>query len=221
MRVYKFRPKKWGLRALEDNELKVSPIEGLNDPFEYLAVDLGDKSVRKFIGERRKFLDNNSGVISFCKRWSNPVIWSHYAEDHQGMALGFDVPDNLLFEMQYSDDRIPFDASSIKDADALKKVMEHLGKTKFKHWKYEEEYRLLFDLNRARKKFPDGELFLQSFEDDLMLKEVILGCRYEGGKHLELEKKLIEQGVKITTSRAAFRTFTMTRQSSSKLQKRL
>jgi hypothetical protein len=158
MRVYKFRSRIWGLKALEDKQLKVSPIDGLNDPFEYLAVDLGDKSVREFIREKRAFLGANSGVISFSKEWSNPVIWAHYAEDHQGMALGFDIPDKMLFKMKYSDQLIPFDGTSLNDKQIVKAVIQELGRTKFRHWEYEDEHRLLFDLNRARRESPNDEL---------------------------------------------------------------
>ena len=221
MRVYKFRSKKWGLRALKDSQLKVSAIDGLSDPFEYLAVDLGDKSVRNLIRINRDFLDANSGLISFCRRWSNPVICAHYADDHQGMALGFDVPDNLLYEMEYSDLRIPFDGAALNDEDALKIVIGKLGKTKFKHWQYEEEYRLLFDLNRVRDECPSAQMFFQPFEKDMAPKEVILGCRYESNSEFELQNSLIKQGVKITTSRAAFQTFEMTPQLSEKLWKNL
>ena len=221
MRVYKFRSKKWGIKALEDRQLKVSPIYGLNDPFEYLAINLADKPVREFIRSKRKFLNANSGLISFCKRWSNPVIWSHYAEDHQGMALGFDVPDELLFKMEYSDQRVPFDASSLDDEAALQAILERVGKTKFKHWEYEEEYRLLFDLTRARSESPSDSNFLQPFAENLALKEVVLGCRYESSGKSLLESTLTELGIIIKTARPAFCTFTMTEQKCPTLQMKL
>lgn len=81
---------------------------------------MGDKSVRKFIRERRAFLGKNGAVISFCAKWANPVIWSHYADEHRGMALGFDIPESLLFKIGYEDKKIPFDAKDLNDDTALK-----------------------------------------------------------------------------------------------------
>lgn len=56
MRVYKFYPAKWGLEALLKRRLKVSPIDELNDPFEYLSLDLGDKNVRAWAKQFRKIV---------------------------------------------------------------------------------------------------------------------------------------------------------------------
>jgi hypothetical protein len=38
------------------------------------------------------------------RSWENPVLWSHYAEGHKGVCLGFDVKEELLEEVKYADE---------------------------------------------------------------------------------------------------------------------
>ena len=33
--------------------------------------------------------------------------WAHYADKHRGLYLVFDVPDKLLFKMNYRENRLP------------------------------------------------------------------------------------------------------------------
>lgn len=96
--------------------------------------------------------------------------------------------------------------------------MTKFGRTKFKHWEYESEHRLFFDLARAKIESPLYTMFFLPFETDVSLKEVVLGCRYESGKHRELEENLRNDGVTITTARPAFQAFEMTSQRAIKMQ---
>jgi hypothetical protein len=41
-------------------------------------------------------------MLCFSRDWHNPVQWSHYADKHRGICLGFDVPDSLLVPVQYT-----------------------------------------------------------------------------------------------------------------------
>ena len=54
MLVYKFYPPEYALQSLSKLRFKVSPIDELNDPFEYLSLDMGDKSVRAWAKNFRK-----------------------------------------------------------------------------------------------------------------------------------------------------------------------
>lgn len=93
MRLYKLYPAKWGLAALEKRRLKITTSEDINDPFELAAVQLGNRTLRDVFNEHCKAMFRKFGVVSFCRRWSNTVIWSHYGDAHRGLCLGFDVLD--------------------------------------------------------------------------------------------------------------------------------
>ncbi len=223
IRLYKFYPAKYGLMALKNQQLKVSPLDNLNDPFEYFNVDVGHKNTRKWMKSVRKALGSNGAIISFCKSWHNPVIWSHYAQSHTGMALGFDVPKNLLFKMNYTNEKLTINPAKLSDLTVIKQLLEKVGRTKFEDWSYEEEYRLFIDLKHAKKQqsSESTELIFHPFKEGLKLKEVILGYRYQSGSSPSVEQKLKRAGTQIITARPSFTEFKMTKQRLKSLQYRL
>ncbi|WP_108814921.1 DUF2971 domain-containing protein [Loktanella sp. Alg231-35] len=218
MRVYKFYPAKWGLEALSKRRLKVSPIDELNDPFEYLSLDLGDKSVRAWAKRFRETVSQDNGIISFSRNWFQPLMWAHYADSHKGLALGFEVPDDLLFKINYVDKRI----KPASDVDVSKSSMEvlihRLLRTKHIEWSYEDEYRLVRPLENC---VCEGDKFFAAFNDKAILKEVVLGARYQTSDAEKLSSELKFERVIFQTARAEFRGFRMTPQKLAGLQKQL
>lgn len=105
MRVYYFTRKKYGLENLTKKRLKVARINYLNDPFEFMAVDLSSRDLRLGVEEMKRNLSKDFGLLCFSKNWDNPVQWTHYAERHKGLCLGFDVPDERLAKINYCDSR--------------------------------------------------------------------------------------------------------------------
>lgn len=218
MRVYKFYPAKWGLEALSKRRLKVSPIDELNDPFEYLSLDLGDRNVRVWATQFRKTITQDNGVISFSNNWSQPLMWAHYADSHRGLALGFDVPKRLLFEIEYAETRIKPDTDVDHSESSMEGLIHKLLRTKHREWSYEDEYRLVRSLEDCVGE--DGKYFAV-FNDKTVLKEVILGARYETSHAEQLSSELKSEGVSFQTARAEFKGFRMTPQKLAKLQKQL
>jgi len=101
MRVYKFYSAKWGREAIRKKRLKLTTLEDINDPFEFIPFNLKEKSFRKPLIDIKEKLLKDKGIICFSRAWNNPVLWSHYADKHRGLALGFDVPDDLLLAANY------------------------------------------------------------------------------------------------------------------------
>ena len=218
MRVYKFYPAKWGLEALSKRRLKVSPIDELNDPFEYLALDLGDKSVRAWATQFRKMVSKENGIISFSGNWYQPLMWAHYADSHKGLALGFEVPDRLLFKINYVEDRIKPESDVDVSKSSMQSLVHQLLRTKHKEWSYEDEYRVVRPLENC---VSDGDKFFAAFNEITVLKEVVIGARYEASNPDQLSSELKLEGVTFRTARAEFKGFRMTCQKSAKLQKQL
>jgi hypothetical protein len=89
------------------------------------------------------------GILCYSAQIDDPVIWSHYADCHRGMALGFELPPDELFKVQYpvDDARAQLDYDKLErlvrlDNDqALMKVIAEGFTRKANSWKYEEEYR--------------------------------------------------------------------------------
>ncbi|MBU6467649.1 MAG: DUF2971 domain-containing protein [Betaproteobacteria bacterium] len=175
MRVYHFTNTNYGISNLSLKRLKISRFNQLNDPFELLAADLLDPKDRKVLSEFKNNLNLTKGVICFSSSWGNPLLWGHYAEKHSGMALGFDVPDEFLFEVHYTTQRlkVKFDQKTRKIVDG-ERLMENLLRTKFIDWKYEEERRMFVDLDPTSN---EGGSYFAEFSKELVLREVILGLK--------------------------------------------
>ena len=218
MRVYKFYPAKWGLEALSKRRLKVSPIDELNDPFEYLSLDLGDRSVRAWATHFRQRVSQDNGIISFSRHWYQPLMWAHYADSHRGLALGFEVPDKLLFKIDYVANRIKPDRNVDHSKSSMEGLIHKLLRTKHKEWSYEDEYRLVRPLENC---VSEGDKFFTAFNEITVLKEVVLGARYETSNFDQLSSELKCDGVTFQTARAEFQGFRMTPQRLARLQKQL
>ena len=218
MRVYKFYPAKWGREALSKRRLKVSTIDGLNDPFEYFSLDLGDKSVRAWATQFRKIVSQDKGIISFSRNWHQPLMWAHYADSHEGLALGFEVPDSLLFKINYVENRIMPENDVDVSKSSMEGLIHKLLRTKHKEWSYEDEYRVVRPLDNC---VCEGDKFFAAFNETTVLKEVILGASYETSNSDQLSSELKSEGVIFQTARAKFKGFRMTTQRLARLQKQL
>ena len=218
MLAYKFYPAKYAIEALKKQRLKVSPIDELNDPFEYLSIDMGEKDIRSWAREFRKFVSDGNGIISFSEYWTEPLLWSHYADSHRGIALGFDIPDYLLYSIDYISKRImpPLDVD--ENLCSMHKLVEQLLGAKHKNWEYEREVRLVRPLKNC---ISNNGLFFAPLNHTTVLKKVILGARYTSQNDEMLQISLENNSVEIITSRAEFTGFKMTPQKRKDLQKKL
>ena len=173
MLVFKFIGKHYGLEALTKRRLKISRIRELNDPFELLSPNLSDPNVRFAFSNMKNDLDKKYGILCFSKSWNNPVMWSHYADRHQGICLGFRVPCYLLMRTIYVKQRTSSKRLvSGADLEREEKEMLKVLRTKFSHWQYEEEVRCFITLENIDS---DRKFYFNSFSKDLVLEEVIVG----------------------------------------------
>jgi hypothetical protein len=116
-------------------------------------------------------------MLCFSKDWHDPVLWSHYADKHKGICLGFDVPDELLRDVTYTEDPIELTLDPGSREPRLSgSDEERLLLTKFSGWKYEAEQRQLVPLDST---IADSGLHFCPFSKTLVLKTVILGPQCE------------------------------------------
>jgi hypothetical protein len=180
MRVYKFSSSEFGLKALREHRLKMSEIEDLNDPFELLPFDLSNPKLRQALVATRTEMNRKHGLVCFSRKWSDPVLWSHYSENHRGICLGFDASDQLTHMVDYVQDRLQFPNDS---PTAVNQMLY----TKYSAWAYEEEVRIW--VNRGDP-YDDGISYAPINNEDISLREVILGARCSA------ERSLIEEAIK-------------------------
>lgn len=122
----------------------------LNDPFDCsfsLKVEL-DKSSKATISESVQAqmrqdvksinLQNRVLLASFSERNDSILMWSHYANEHRGICVGYSLKDILshctIFPVIY-DDKLPqFDENAAVSPTVL---------TKYIDWSYEKEWRII------------------------------------------------------------------------------
>jgi len=216
MRVFHFVSREFGLKDLQQQRLKVAQIQDLNDPFELRAFGSADLAIRSVIEKIRDELAQKRGMLCFSQDWRNPVQWSHYAERHLGLAMGFDLPDELLTPIIYSSMRVDPDVSVLMSKNNSAESLMKIGlTTKYRHWQYEKEMRVFVDLN---ERDPSTGLFFVPFSDELCLKEVIVGAN-SNITRAEINSALgpSASNVKILKARLAFKSFRVVRQRVEKL----
>jgi Protein of unknown function (DUF2971) len=198
MRVYHFLSAQNALDDLTNRRIKLSEIDKLNDPFELWCSAQDDQHVRVALRLWKEEIARRFGILCFTKDWGNPVLWSHYADGHRGICLGFDVPaKGLLKPIQYVRERTSLPIPPTFDA------MDKLLFTKYSDWSYEKEWRGWFQFD---ERDASGHYFF-SFDEKVKLREVI------GGPLCTVSKDTLDaaaanyEGISVIKARLAFRTF--------------
>ena len=202
MMVYRFLDKKAALNTIETRRLRISRIDRLNDPFEFLAANLSDKRIREAFMHVKKALSLTKGIICFSENWENPVLWAHYADKYRGICLKFEVTtEEELGKINYIQDRIECDEHITEEQ------MQATLYSKFEHWRYEDEWRLFREL---KDRDEEGNYYVP-FSDQIQLKTVLVGSESDVTRD-QLTKSLgeLSECVKRFQVRPAFREFKVT-----------
>jgi hypothetical protein len=200
MRAFHFLPACWALDDIAKQQMKVSEIDQTNDPFELWCVSQPNRSLRDALRDYKRTMSERFGLICFSEDWENPLLWSHYADKHRGICLGFEGRDSILKKVRYAKRRLPLKLPLTNE------TADRLLWTKYWDWKYEREWRIWLKLDER-----DGDSYFYKFEsqpDLLRLREVIVGPLCETTE--EQVRTALDgryDGVKIMKARLAFRTF--------------
>jgi hypothetical protein len=163
----------------------------LKDHKDWLVQNKRDINKEKFILRQRlnnidnyqkshekiedKYTEDYMGVVSFSGRWNSILMWSHYANYHQGFCIGLNeskLRNSRLFgkggNVIYTDTFPVFDPL-VNDSNT------NLFKPLYKslEWQYEEEYRMMnlyFDM------YPEKPNRIVVFPDN-SVEEIMLGLK--------------------------------------------
>ncbi len=152
------------------------------------------KAIKNIVDDTR----NNKGILSLSENRSNLLMWSHYCDSHRGFVIGFyglhdyfqkGIPDRRggLRPVEYLQARPslpPFEKFSEED------VAKILLFRKSPHWSYEQEMRMLHNIQYADEtpeKKDDGghSVYLFKFPTETVM-EIILGCQMSNPKREEI-----------------------------------
>jgi hypothetical protein len=214
MKLYKFYNAQYGIEAIKNGRIKVSTLSDLNDPFDCRSISFTDHEQRQNYKEYLSEYMKEKGILCFSKSWSNPVLWSHYANSHKGLCLELEAEDGFCREVNYiskvSLNSIP---DIKKPTEGEKNILDQSVYKKFSHWKYESETRKIVNLSDCDN---DNGLQFYKLNDKLKLKKVYIGSNYE--KEI---KEMNIKDIEFVTTRLAFRDFKIVRQMNKKLYKSL
>lgn len=189
---YHFLSYKHAREALENRRIKVGRFNALNDPFEMMPY-------RRFrtLKERQPYnkvfqkVSKKWGLLCFSPNYVDQLLWAHYADSHKGIALGFEIRSNDFFYVKYSPNKIRSKIQLSRDPLENERQYLNLAKVKYEEWIYEKEHRILVKLDDCVQ---DKDLFFVNFGQQIILKRVVLGSRFDHksykNKVLKLKKKL-------------------------------
>lgn len=94
MLLYKYYSYEAGVSALKSRRLGFRRPGYFNDPFELSGMSnaIGYAKISSRVG----MLKDGVGVLSLTRTPLNPLMWSHYAIDHKGFVIGYDVSVDFL-----------------------------------------------------------------------------------------------------------------------------
>ncbi len=184
--LYRYFPAAAAINTIERRQFRVGRILELNDPFEWsfgFDTDSPEQLERARL-ERDQMLvcfNEKWGILSFCKVVNDPVIWSHYADKHRGIAikvacLSSEMEVELL-SVTYRKKRvcIPFIPEGEREQriEELRPGFKKIFRYKAPSWRYEQEVRGIVELKSCNV---SNGMFWWSFPDGFA-KSVIIGLR--------------------------------------------
>jgi hypothetical protein len=170
--LYHFTATKFALDDIRNARLKIAQIADLNDPFELRFMDTSRPNLRLAYEGWREECSARFGVLCFSECWNDILQWSHYADRHHGICLGFSVTGEpeKFGKVTYVNAK---DVPPEKPDQAF--VWRALS-TKLQAWEYEREWRVFTTLEDGIwNASADRELYFAEFGEELVLKHVILG----------------------------------------------
>jgi hypothetical protein len=172
-RLYHFNTRDHAISNIQKQRLKIARWDDLNDPFELRNVLPSEVSEESF-DKWRNYSANTLGLLCFSKRYSNPIMWGHYAANASGVALGFDVPESdRLMKVNYCNCFLKPPTKPNDEEFAIALVS-----TKAKDWAYEDEVRIFQNLSDAKCEFQTAAgkyLYFKPFSTSMKLREILLG----------------------------------------------
>lgn len=162
------------LKALRGEYLYLSSVESFNDPFDPPIKKADDyNEFRELLGDIR------IGCLSL--NWDSILMWSHYADNHKGICIGYDMSNilsnkfnkenTILKECIYIDNLYLNEFSAIldnvnyRDTEPFKNnIFRELSfldmySIKHKNWEYEKEWRIISHNTKNKIVLPIREIY--------------------------------------------------------------
>ena len=182
--LYRYLDATSALKSIESRSFKIGRLRDFNDPFEWRMGITGIIAEGEMVARACMdgFIDDVNGwmgIICLSDTITEPVLWSHYANKHQGVAfeVSYILDPERLVKMNYTNERPVFNVNHLHDPAGIDKhampLLNRLLTQKSSGWAYEREYRVFLDLKSCDI---SGGLYFKRIPDHF-LKRVILGYK--------------------------------------------
>lgn len=140
-----------GNRKLSEVLTSINPSSPVSEDRVVEARDrFGSLYLRELLSEQ---LSQRFGIVSFATDARNPLMWSHYAINGSGFVLGYDADqlrklgsrEGCLQRVRYGEVPMPLIDYPVLNEENINSLMSY----KSSHWKYEQELRLIVELNET------------------------------------------------------------------------
>ena len=178
--LYRYLDAAAALKTIETRSFKVGRIHDFNDHFEWRVgldpekfIPGYESSIRAIVQDAIDALDEWVGILCHSDTLTEPVLWSHYADKHRGVAfeISHTRDPQRLVKIEYDKDRPVLDPSRMADRNHIEEIVSALIRQKSRGWGYEREYRVYVQLKDCEI---SGGCYFQKIPTTL-LKRVILG----------------------------------------------
>ena len=163
LKSHRFRPiHKFTIAELVNEEIYFASPLKFNDPFD-CRIDvrrvLENHAVDQKSVELVEKIVREVGVACFTYDLNNTLMWSHYAQNHEGLCITYEIPEKYIMDNQ---DKILGWSPVRYDSQEIEKLLienkgnpEELLKTllsaKSESWKYEQEFRVVSRITGVQK----------------------------------------------------------------------
>lgn len=123
------------------------------------------------------------GALSLSEICDHELMWSHYAEEHKGVVVGFDSSHPFFNRQKSVDDELRHPRKiEYRDRPPVINLMKTTGAELFfvksSRWEYEAEWRMLLPLSEATKIIKKDPYAIHLFKFPAQsVKKIILGAR--------------------------------------------
>lgn len=201
------------LESLEKDTFWAPTRDALNDPCEGLIssevllnqIDFilklfgrGRKEINDSVDSVKKCLNDlldkkdSAGVYSLSRNCTDELLWAHYANNHKGFCIEYDLDtlvhfgknDYFNFNVTYSDYPPKLNINDIPRTDDRVKFIQKIIGVKSKKWAYEKETRVITSISGPQN------------YDYRAVKAIYFGLRMPDERRHEIMKKLCGRGIK-------------------------
>ena len=204
--LYKYRGDIYrDLLTLKNGEIYIPSWDSLNDPNESSICTNRIKDELRFIDELLdadapknaigilKGWEHSTGIYSLSKRVDNENMWAHYANNHRGMCVEYDllgINSALKFTavpVIYSQERACFNFFKLESMqnDAMSLFVQSLT-SKSPEWSYEKEWRIIRDQESCGNQWDTNRK--GALLEMIRPSSIILGCATEQEFEKEVRK---------------------------------